>query len=438
MSVPQTILDTIKSKLAGRMLLTFSVKPDWPQCCLFFEDDGDFYAYPLLINDANFLKKILLLLVYNTTTKRLESLDGSWCLYVDLSFQPYYLIQQAVTAGSVVPTEQQFEISKGTILYTGVTPNLEIYIWIEAIQMCAVDDTSCLNSMGPSNIQLLNWSTIDNLKAKVAAIQDTKSLCCYFDDDHLITALLLWTNGSNSDDNYSGIGLNQPIFPVQSSMNECQQNDSKCACPDNKLCWLFNNSNVPCCIQGNKADSKFLYNPPLIITQIKQDCVNAATKCYQWGYNDTQVPCCIQRTPEQWKKMQYDTDTAKFFSNKQDCQNANSNCQFQSLVTQKSNNTDYHALILESNYTSDCDQIRTGNWASSSDCPNDPYPTGCAYGNCTNNYCSAWNNDPSDANYNPYLFKQQVMCLPNAASCCPGKTVVPSNPGTPNVSFTCK
>ena len=438
MSIPTSVLQTVLSLLQGRMLLTFSTTastdgPAYSVACLFGVAAQQFSMLPM--TNATAQAQVKSMIVYNKLTQRLETLDSSLCCYIAQSLPGIITVLLHVpSSGSLVPTTEQFSItSTGDLTYAGTTPSVNFYAFRTFnLLFCSANNVYC-PSIDTKNVSLLNWYTLNDLQLQAAAVQDVVSLCCLTDDVSRVQAMFLWDKGPGSV---------QSVYPMYSSLQLCQQvGDPKCSCPTNNQCWMYNTTTVPCCIQGNPSWSNFQYDPAIVFLD-KTSCVNAATKCSRWSFRSPDIPCCVQRSHDQWSDAGYSTNNLQSFDSQADCQAAASQagtCTFQALLNPPTNLQDYYGLILESQYTSGCEPLRTaGNWGNSSSwnngCAQDPNPTACYSGNCDNNYCGAWY-APTQTSYQ---FNQNVRCLPPREMCCGSGEQVVTNSGKPSVSASCK
>lgn len=449
MSIPSSVIQTVLKQLQGRMIVTFSTTTDtnftaYPVACIF----GTLQGFTFLpMSNPSAQSQVNNLIVYDQFYQRLETLDGSLCCVMSSVILGVGLAQMHKPNPSVVSNEQFSITSNGQVQYEDSTGVVTLYAYhAPYLMFCSAGNTYCPNS-SRNNLKLLNWSSLSDLQTEVGAVQDTTTLCCYNDDENRVRALLSWTLGESQQ---------QSVYPYYSSLTACQTVDTKCICPTNNLCWMFNGSTVPCCIQGNPSDPRFAPpnspNSPLIITQSQQECVNKALDCAQWRFNTVDVPCCVQRTPQQWSNAGYSTTGLQLFDSKSDCDAAaakagTGTCTFQNLVTPLTTSADYYGLILENQYTgTTCEPLRTAKyWGSRHDYPNliescaaDVNRIACLSANCLVNNCSLWQ---QGNNTSPYVFTQNVRCLPPAEQCppCPsGQTLTPVNPGQPTVTLQCK
>ena len=438
MSIPTSVLQTVLKQLQGRMIVTFNTFTDtnftaYPVACIFGTLQG-FTCLPMSNPSAQSLVNNLI--VYNQFYQRLETLDGSLCCFMPPVILGVGLAQMHKLSPSVDSNEQFSITSDGQVQYKDSTGVLTLYAYKVLdkpyLMFCSAGNTYCPNS-SRNNLKLLNWYTLDDLQFQAAAVQDVVSLCCLTDDVSRVQAMFLWDKGPGSV---------QSVYPMYSSLQLCQQvGDPKCSCPTNNQCWMYNTTTVPCCIQGNPSWSSFQYDPAIVFLD-KTSCVNAATKCSRWSFRSPDIPCCVQRSHDQWSDAGYSTDNLQLFDSQADCQAAASQagtCTFQALLSPPTNLQDYYGLILESQYTSGCEPLRTaGNWGNSSSwnngCAKDPNPTACYSGNCDNNYCGAWY-APTQTSYQ---FNQNVRCLPPRDMCCGSGEQVVTNSGKPSVSASCK
>ena len=413
MSIPSSVLQFIGDNLKNRQLLTFTLTTFnsvvYPICCLFNNGTNEFGCLPpnqFIQTNAN----ANTLIVYNPVTMYLETLDSTYTV-IPGSFgatdngRPFLLVPSNEVQMSPM---NQFVIQNGK-LYNQNYRNLFLTMYYVPtnqtegfLGFCSQTDPD-LSFCQIQNITLLNALSV----SLIASVQDKNTSCCFSDTGSIVNAIFSW------DKPWGQTQTNYLVFPSQLA---CQQADQKCVCPSNNLCWMYNNTNVPCCIQGNPSDPRFSNDAAALITQDKNECVSKALKCSQWRFNTVDVPCCIQRTPEQWT---YDTATMQSFDQYSDCVAASRDtCTFNALLQQPTNLKDYYNLILESNFTSGCEPLRTVNpFGTSADCSKDPDPVACQYGNCTQNSCDLW----SSSSTNPYMFTQSVRCLP-PVQCCSGSS----------------
>lgn len=400
----------IHDLLGDRLLLTFSVgtKPVSYLCYSGYSGTPTF-----VVGDINTLYSTTgPLLVYNPTTQTIETLDSSFKKYLTLKSA---LGLTALVSVNVESTEYPLPLSltktsggfQITFMQSGTNFALTYQETVNGISTLLFFNKNYVppgpvdNQVAISVVNALSISDITTSLNTVSFAPTDK--CCYQDVPNLIVFALLLT-----------VLLSKTNTYAYTSLTSCQQADEKCICPANKLCWMYNNTNVPCCVQGNPLDPRFSNDAPALITQDKNECVSNAVKCSQWRFNTVDVPCCIQRTPEQWT---YDTSTMQSFDQYSDCLSASRDtCTFNAFLNQPPNPKDYYNLILESNFTSGCEPLRTVNpFGTSADCSKDPDPVACQYGNCTQNYCKLW----SSSGTNPYMFTQNVRCLP-PVQCCSG------------------
>lgn len=451
MSLPTAVVQYIVNNLNGRNLLTFNVnnptittfKAVLPVCCFFYDPSDP--QFPQTNFAPEYFQKnpqnAGLMYVYNPTTKRVETMDQTYCLTQMplIDSDPMFWVNAHPIASKTtsLPAEQFTLTSTGIQLISpssGKAAELVRYDnnWLDFC-MTGGDPTYCT-----VNINLVNGMTYSDLN-QIQSVQ-LPNLCCsggsgnaMTDFSTVLLAFFSWTKPYNNAQAQSTLS---PFLSLQA----CQAADAVCSCPFNTQCWMFNNSNVPCCIQGNPLDTAFTLSKPVLITQDKAQCEAQAVNCSQWRFNTVDVPCCVQRSPAQWLQANYSNTGLQSFNTKSDCDAAAAaagTCTFQSLLTPSTQNKDYYKLILESQYTSGCDLLRTAlPWGDSFDCTDDPNPPACYAANCNQNYCERpWMASTS----NPYMFTQQVRCLPTATQCCPvGKTRVINNPQQSNVFSSCE
>ena len=434
MSIPSSVLQTVLKLLNGRTIVTFTTTANqdvaaYPVACLFASSSA-FSMLPMTSTTAQ--TQVSSLVVYNRVNQRLETLDGSLCCFVN-AFLPGILTVTIQATTVPLTGNQQFVItSDGQLQFQGSNPVANFYAFRTANLLFCSNNNAYCPDIDSSNVKLLNWYSLSDLQSQVGAVQDTTTLCCFSDDASRLLALFQWTKG---------MGAVQSVYPVYVSQLACQQADAQCACPTLRTCWMYNNTNVPCCIQGNPKDPQFVGDPsrtPVLITQDQNACITAAKDCSRWQFNKSDVPCCIQRSYNQWSTAQYDPPL-QTFDNKADCDAAAASantCNLGALLA-VNNSKDYYGLILESQYVSGCSALNNqGGWASSTNCASDASPNDCYSGNCGVNYCGPWS-----ASTLPYVYTQAVRCLPPAEQCpaCPsGQQWVVSNPGTKNVTSGCK
>jgi len=432
MSIPQPVLQYIVDNLKGRQLLTFSfnaagagfVSP----VTLFYQDSNYFQAEEPVrfLNSINAAKAMF---VYNPVTFRIETLDQTMCMYYNLTILQNDIIlwHAIVSVSSALPSEK-FTISNGKI-YCNQTSSYLIASQTTRSGQSGLNFCSKNSVCGPDqvNITLLNFLS----PSAVNTVQDNTTLCCHNDPATLVLAILTWSVEFNT--------AKQPNYNNYATMAACQAADAVCTCPFNDQCWMFNNTRTQCCYQGNPTDPIFAFDKPVLITQNKSECEAQAVNCNSWRFNTQDVPCCIQRTPAQWLQAGYSNTGLQSFNTKADCDAAAATagtCNFQSLLNPSTQNKDYYKLILESKYTSGCDLLRTGPyWGNALDCTDDPNPEACYAANCNQNYCTPWIASTS----NPYMFTEQVRCLPTATQCCAvGTTRIINNHGESNVFSSCQ
>jgi hypothetical protein len=425
---------TISQKLGSRQLLTFGVANQFPVCCLFINRSGllvfDTVEHMVTTVDQGM---VALIIVYNPATQALEVLETGlkWYLvYASGVTDTYYSFVNSNAPGYSSYPPAKFNIDSSAQLYWtnpyGVGSIVSFLLpgafnGLNALVFCQ-GEQSCPQV---PNITLLNYVTLSQLSTAVNTLQDPKTLCCTQDLPTIIGFLLslpmpLSSNKSN-------------VYP---SLQDCQQADALCTCPTLNTCWMYNSSNVPCCIQGNPTNTVFANDKPALVTKDQNACVAAAVNCSTWRFNTVDVPCCVQRTPAQWTSSGYSTSGLQSFETKAECDAAATGCNLQSLLLPPTGALDYYGLIMESRYTSGCEPLRTaGVWGTSLSCSSDPSPTDCYSGNCGINYCAPWIVKGGA----PYQFTQQVRCLPLEEQCCTGsaKQVV-TNAGLPNVSSSCQ
>jgi hypothetical protein len=439
MSILPEVLQYIANNLKGRQLLTFrytspSGGTGVPVGCLFFADathnswspiKGILLDTPSAVLTSNAAADTML--VYNPTTKYIETLDSMNALF-SMSYPNtqtgIMVFIEPMSAIGPNDSSAQFYFANGS-LYQNKYGNQNLFLnsYVTNIGssaflgFCTVPYQGSLPICSSSpNISLLKAEGL------VSWIQYTATLCCTSVASDIVNAIL-----NNTD------------FKIFQSLQACQAADAVCACPTNNSCWMFNNTNVPCCIQGNPTDPRFAVAKPVVVTQDYNTCQAQAVNCSQWRFNTVDVPCCIQRSPAQWLQSNYSNTGLQSFNTKADCDAAAATagtCNFQNLLTPPSNVGNYYDVILESKFTSGCNMLRTaGPWGSSSSCDSDPDPMACYAGNCTKNYCAPW-----QAGSNAFTFNQQVRCLPSETTCCTssGKKQVITNPGQPNVTSTCQ
>lgn len=400
----------INDLLGDRLLLTFSVGTS-PVSYLCYDGSGGTPTFVVNKMSTDFIPGTML--VYNPTSGSIETLDPSFKKYLTLVFFDGTLMGFGInTNSSYLPVP--FTLTKTTTVpqlsfsYSGVTYFLTYQETVNGISTLLSYPQGKVKPPVDNQvaISVLNALTISDITTALNTVSFAPTdKCCYQDVPNLIVFVLLLT-----------VPLSKNNTNAYTSLTACQQADQKCSCPSNNLCWMYNNTNVPCCIQGNPSDPRFANDSAAVITQDKNECVRDAVKCSQWRFNTVDVPCCIQRTPEQWT---YDTATMQSFDQYSDCVAASRDtCTFNAFLNQPPNPKDYYNLILESNFTSGCDPLRTVNpFGTSADCSKDPDPVACQYGNCTQNYCDLW----SSSSTNPYMFTQSVRCLP-PVQCCSGST----------------
>jgi hypothetical protein len=420
------------TSLNKRKLLTFRLEGTYDLCYLmgggnvpvFIDKYSNVQSYPKG------------LIVYNPDTSRLETLELNTCLQMNsdpansnLSFIDVVTFDPTVFP----PQSQTFSIVGNKIKYFSYTLAFLKSPPLESPQtnlfICTIfSDANAYCKGADDNVTLINAMSLDDITSAVNTLQISDSLCCIQDTPTIVDFVMQITSK-----------LSSTLSLVYPSLQACQLVDTKCTCPTLRTCWMYNTSNVPCCIQGNPADSQFSNNAAIVFKDPNL-CQNAANDCSQWRFNTNgDVPCCIQRSTTQWTNAGYSTIGLQKFDNQQDCvQKAASTCNFSALLSPPTSLKDYYGLILESKFTSGCDSLRNaglGPWGSStSSCPNDPSPHDCYAGNCGVNYCTSWSSD------SPYSFNQVVRCLPPAEQCsCPsGKTWQVSNPGQSNVTSQCQ
>ena len=442
MSVPPEVLTQIVNALSdgSRLPLTFYVTSAggaataMPVACMFVSTIGN-GAVPLLLplTDPKAQGIIEKMVVYNLATSRLETLDKTFCAYMASYGLMYF---HAISSGTTVPTTEQFGVTGDTpeLAYIGVTPYayLRAYFPSTALLFCATNDTACASASTP-NISVLNYPTMGwDSFLKSGYVQDLSTLCCYNDPASLVEAFFTWDKP---------MGQTQTVLPLYSSQLLCQQQDPQCKCINNRSCWMFNKTNVPCCTQGNPSDPIYLVDPTdtPYITQSQADCESKALNCAQWKFNTDDVPCCIQRTPQQWSDAGYSSTGLQSFTDQGACETAAANqCSFAQLLTPPTSQTgmyNFYKAILENKFTGGCELLRSaGPYGSSTNCSQDANQAACIVGNCDNNFCKAW--VPTSGN--PFVYSQTVRCLPYK-SCCTGSTKqVISNAGKYNTSASCQ
>ena len=400
----------VSNMLGNRLLLTFSVGTK-PVSYLCYDGSGDFPTFAVNEMSTDFVPGTML--VYNPTSSAIETLDPAFKKYLTLKYALGIPALVSVNKDSTeipLPLTLTKTSSGGfqiTFMLSGTSYVLTFQEAVNGINTLVFYNQNYVPTGPVDNqvaISVVNALTISDITAGLGAVSFAPTdLCCYQDVPNLIVFALLLT-----------VPLSKNNTNAYTSLTACQQADQKCVCPSNNLCWMYNNTNVPCCIQGNPSDPRFSNDAAALITQDKNECVSKALKCSQWRFNTVDVPCCIQRTPEQWT---YDTATMQSFDQYSDCVAASRDtCTFNALLQQPTNLKDYYNLILESNFTSGCEPLRTVNpFGTSADCSKDPDPVACQYGNCTQNSCDLW----SSSSTNPYMFTQSVRCLPSV-QCCSG------------------
>ncbi len=421
----------IAQLLGSRTLLTFSVTNQFPVCCLFADENTN----ALLDTLAHFVSNggnVGRLFVYNPSTQAIESLDTKQGIFLTYLTSVKYgnFLFSAFTSGS--PAKFQIFSQPQLVWKTPQGTFAALAFFVAAgsstgLIFC-LSEQGCLQS--PS-VQVVNYLTLSDITSALNTVRDPVTLCCYTDVPHLIGFVLslqvpLPDNKSN-------------VYP---SLDACQETDTQCNCPTLRTCWMYNDTNVPCCVQGNPSDAIFENNTAKLITKDQNACNAAAKGCSSWSFNTQDVPCCVQRSMNQWSSAGYSTTGLQTFGSKADCQaaaNLAGTCSMNSILHPPTNLKDYYGLILESQYTSGCEPLRTaGLWGNSSNvnngCTQDPSPSACLSGNCDNNYCGPWM-----ATINPYEFSQAVRCLPLAENCCTGsQSQVITDNGKPTVSATCR
>ena len=451
MSIPIATVQYIFNNLNGRYLLTFNVnnptiKAVLPVCCL-FHDPSSPQLPPTYFAPDYFQKNPQnagSMYVYNSTTKRVETMDQTYCLTQIplIDSDPLFAVQAHPIASKTTSLPgEQFTLTSTGIQLTSPSSG-------KAAQMVRYDDnwfdfcmaagSTAYPAFCTPNINLINAMTYDELHSKVQSVQFA-DLCCsglsgdaMTDFSYVLLAFLSWTKPYNNGQAQS------TLSPFQYPVN-CQFADEKCSCPQNNTCFVSTGDTggpVPCCISANPKDPIFQGVMPAVITHDPIECQNASPLCNQWSYS-ADVPCCVQRSTAQWNAAGYSPPLG-YFVTKAECDAAAAaagSCTYQNLLT-PSASKDYYKLILESKYTSGCDPLRTGGiWGTSANCDSDPNPVACETGNCTQNFCAPWIVSTS----NPYMFSQKIKCLPTPSACCTGgKKQVINNPGQYNVFSSCQ
>ena len=444
----------INDNLKNRQLLTFNVTGQ-PVSCLFYSSLLNSLVLDTLEHYLNTnLGSVGSMLVWNPSSQALESLEAIYNNFVVLggfgSSPAKYAFFGINTSLNKTPASFQITTSPTssnlTLAFTDTAGVMYYLAFMESVK----SSVGVLNSLvfcqaqqgfqavcpqADISVQLLNNTDLGGLPYHAGAVQDPNTLCCYSDVPSIIGWFLTLTVPLSQVSNSSG---------GYTSLSVCQQADTKCACPTLTTCWMYNKSNVPCCIQGNPSDSRFA-NDPAIVFQAPSDCISAAKDCSRWSFNTVDVPCCIQRSANQWSSAGYSMAGYESYDTLDACTAASNQagtCTFQSLLSYPTNLRDYYKLFLESQYTSGCDQLRTAQpWASAASCASLTNPLEqqyCYSGNCGVNHCGLWN--PVGTSSNPtYVFSQNVRCLPPAEQCaCPGNTPgVVCNPGQPGAFFSC-
>ena len=430
----------IQQLIGSRMMLTFTVGSQTQPLCFFFSPKNTlvFDTVQNVWNNNPDGTNINYMVVYNPATLALESLNPNvnapnhYYLVVGgggpFGSLNYYLFLLSTVVSGQPPA--QFTITNNQL--TWKSQNQTTYYLFNqvsagsypALQFCTA--LSACSQQSNSVIKLLNATSLTQLLNKIGAIQDPATLCCDSDTNDIIALYMSLTVPLAQ--------YNTNIFPDEVT---CKAADTQCTCPTLRTCWMYNKTNVPCCVQGNPKDPQFK-NDAAIIFQSSSACYNAARDCSQWRYNDDDVPCCVQRSMNEWAAAGY-SPAVQSFESKSDCDNVTSKCTLQTLLQPPTDLKDYYGLVLENRYTQGCEQLRTrGPWGSSSpvaSCSGDASLTDCYSGNCGVNYCSSWLSGSS-----PYVFNQTVRCLPPAAACasCPsGQQWTVCNQGQPNVTSGC-
>lgn len=418
-------------------MFTFTVSGQFPVCCLFINDSSQLVFDTVEHITSHDPNMISLLIVYNSSTQALEVLDTHFKWYLVLSAQSTgvfeFVNNTAPGYSGNAPGVFQIDYSSDQLYITdynmGVFAYLSSFVPGSAVNSLVFCESSSNCPQG-SPVKVLNYANLYQLQQSNFTIQDPQTLCCKNDIPTIIEFFL------NYAQPFSQASSNPNVFP---SLESCQQVDSSCNCPTLNTCWMYNNLNVPCCIQGNPTNPVFAINKPVLVTKSQNDCVTAAVNCSQWRFNTEDVPCCVQRSMSEWSTLGFSTTGLQSFNDQASCNTAarQANCNFKALLTPPSNSSStspYYGLILESQYTANCDFLRHRAWGTSADCSTDPNPTACLTGNCTQNYCSTWLPSVS----NSYLFTQDVRCLPSSQCCSEGKKQVITDPGQPDVKASCQ
>ena len=404
------------------MLLTFSVTNQFPVCCLFI-NQSNALAFDtvdhMTSTDPNMIESML---VFNPSTNTLETLGSNSLYVVFIGGQGSYYAFVNSNAPNI-PTglpAARFLVSNNQLLY--LTPDEQYstlaYLNVNSYLVFCNDAASCPQT---ADVQLVNSVTLNQIASTINTLQNPQTLCCTQDILTIIGFIMSLT-----------IPVSQVKANLFSSLEACQLTDQNCACPTLNTCWMYNNSNVLCCIQGNPTNPVFANDKPAFITKDENACIAAAVNCSNWRFNTVDVPCCIQRSTSQWNTAGYSLTGLQSFNTKAEC-DAAAQCSFNTLLKPPPNVNNYYNLILESQFTSGCEPLRTnGVWGNSTTCDSDPNPTACLAGNCSQNYCSPW------TSASPYLFTQNVKCLASPECCPVGKSPVITNPGQPNVTWSCQ
>ena len=306
--------------------------------------------------------------------------------------------------------------------------------------------------LADDNLTIINCMLYTDIFDTIKVIADPTTLCCIVSPTSIFDFAMQLTGS-----------LSAPLPEyAYSSREECEAADATCLCYLNSSCWMYNDTNVPCCIQST------YYNPLTDLkrptsSQIFKDkvtCDLAALNCAKWHFNTVDVPCCIQRTLPQWTTEGYSETGHVIHDNLDDCNKdaQNNYCNFKGLFTRPvvtppstitttpttttTTTNDYYRSFLENNFTSGCESLRGhGIWGGSStpktkaSCDSDPSPNDCYSGNCNVNYCAPW----VAFENNPFKFQQDVTCVGLGSLCCKNEeTLVVTNGGLPTVAAFCQ